>query len=980
MLNELREMEGNVDIVYNIAEVLPGLYLPNAYIVSRDKLGNLAHIKQKATSETVVSFKLFVNESQNRLFQIINDLLPDKLEKKYSPPKKKIKSLEVLMADEAVAPKIIQFVQRRMDELLTIIVKNNFFLTWAIDRRVLVKDFIVKPDTTYLQPHLTFHRDDLGVSYQLRLSNNGIIWRIKDKDVTPILNSPGWLLVDYVLYRVSQINGNMVKPFLQKNEIRIPKNSVKSYFQKFIIKIAAQLDFEATGFTVLQSGKLTGCRLDLVDHLFGEGKVLQVKMIYEQTEFSWYDKKDKKAGLSFQGEEVTITQITRDATAEKEFIDLLHLAGLQVIEASGVFTHKESEDKSDIFAMLQWLSEHKISLEKQGFIIGDIAESGMPLSLDIPTLTLDTKQTGDWFDIDGAVTVGKYSFSFRLLAPYIRKNERLYPLPDGTVFVIPLEWMNKFKDITQFAKTDEQSLRINKNQYTLLQEADISLPETSLTKTIEINLPRFLKAELRPYQLTGYKWLAELYHNNLGACLADDMGLGKTLQTIAVLLYAKERKIEEGKEFEKNNVGRQLDIFAAKDAGFLQSLHTLVILPASLVFNWEKELARFAPNLFVYKHTGNKRHKDIRLLKRYDVILTTYQTVIRDATLLSQMTYEYIILDESQQIKNKDSAAFININELEANHKISLSGTPIENSLSDLWSQMQFINPDLLGNFNFFKKEFILPIERIGDEEKKAKLRSLVSPFLLRRTKEEVAKDLPPLTTQVFYSEMSAEQKKLYEKEKSAARNYLLENFNENDARFRMELLQTLTKLRQLVNHPVLVYDDYTKESGKFQDICAKWEEVKKSGHKVLFFSSFVKHLSIFKDYFEETNTPYAWLTGSLTAEERQKQIMLFENNPTVQAFFISIKAGGTGLNLTAADYVFILDPWWNPSTEQQAIARAHRIGQEKSVMALKFITRESIEEKILHLQEKKSQLAEDILSGTGTHQLNRNELNFLLS
>jgi len=979
MFNDLREKEGNVDIVYNISEVQPGLYLPNAYVVSRDKQGNLAHIKQKATPETVVSFKFEISDAQRRLFQLIHDLLPDTIEKKYSTPKKKVKSLEALMAEDDIQIRIFQYVQRRMDEFLSLLVKHNFFLTWSIDRRILVKDFLVTLASTSLQPHLSFHRDEMGVSYRLKLSDNGHLWNIKEKEVIPISNTPGWLLVDYVLYRVSQINGNMVKPFLQKNEIRIPKNSVKSYFQKFIIKIAAQLDFEATGFAVIQSGRLTGCRLDLADHLFGDGKVLQVKMIYEQAEFSWFDTRDKKAGLSFQGEEVTITQVTRNLSAEKAYLELLQQAGLQVIEGSGVFIAKDM-DAEDSFAMLKWISEHKELLEKQGFIIGEVADSGMAIRLDIPALTLDTRQTADWFDIDGVVTLGNLTFSFRLLAPYIRKNERLFPLSDGTLFVIPLEWMNKFRDITQFARTEEQSLRLNKNQFTLLQEANISLPKTSLKKEIDIQLPRFLKAELRPYQFTGFKWLVELYHNNLGACLADDMGLGKTLQTIAVLLYAKERKIEEGKEYEKNNMGRQLDIFAAKDAGFLQSLHALIILPASLVFNWEKELSRFAPNLFVYKHTGNKRHKDIRLIKRYDVILTTYQTVIRDTSLLSQMTYEYIILDESQQIKNKDSAAFININDLEANHKISLSGTPIENSLSDLWSQMQFINPDLLGNFNFFKKEFILPIERMGDEEKKARLRSLVNPFLLRRTKEEVAKDLPPLTTQIFYSEMSPEQKKLYEKEKSAARNYLLENFNENDARFRMELLQTLTKLRQLVNHPVLVLEDYTKESGKFQDICAKWEEVKKSGHKVLFFSSFVKHLSIFKDYFEQTNTPYAWLTGALTTEERKKQIALFEDHPTVQAFFISIKAGGTGLNLTAADYVFILDPWWNPSTEQQAIARAHRIGQEKSVMALKFITRESIEEKILHLQEKKSQLAEDILSGTGTHQLNRNELNFLLS
>ena len=487
-----------------------------------------------------------------------------------------------------------------------------------------------------------------------------------------------------------------------------------------------------------------------------------------------------------------------------------------------------------------------------------------------------------------------------------------------------------------------------------------------------------LKADLRPYQLEGVRWLIKLYRNGLGACLADDMGLGKTLQTISVLLYAKEQKAAAP---DPAATGNQLDLFAtsAGDEEFLQALNALIVLPASLVFNWEAEIKKFAPTLSIYKHVGQRRYTDIRLLRRFDVILTTYQTALRDEELLGQMEFEYIILDESQQIKNRESKIFHSVHDLRGKHRVSLSGTPIENSLSDLWAQMQFINPDLLGNYSFFKREFITPIERHQVEDKKLRLRNLVAPYMLRRTKEEVAKDLPPLTTQVFYSEMTPEQKKLYEREKSAARNFLLENYDANSPQYRILVLQSLTKLRQLVNHPRLVSEEYTKESGKFNDILEQWDTIRRSNHKALFFSSFVQYLSLFREEFEQRKQQFSWLTGDLTANKRVEEIKKFEANPEVQSFLISIKSGGTGLNLTAADYVFILDPWWNPTTEQQAIARAHRIGQDKNVIAIKFITKDSIEEKILKLQDKKSKLAEDIIENVNRAEFSRGDIEFLL-
>ncbi|MFK7934670.1 MAG: DEAD/DEAH box helicase, partial [Saprospiraceae bacterium] len=396
------------------------------------------------------------------------------------------------------------------------------------------------------------------------------------------------------------------------------------------------------------------------------------------------------------------------------------------------------------------------------------------------------------------------------------------------------------------------------------------------------------------------------------------------------------------------------------------------------IYNWESEIKKFAPTLLTYQHVGPKRHKDPKLLRRFDVLLTTYQTALRDVELLQQVKWEYIILDESQYIKNKNSKIFKAINELESAHRISLSGTPIENSLSDLWAQMRFINPDLIGSFENFKREFIRPIEKQKKKKKTEFLRNLVAPFLLRRTKRMVAKDLPELTEQIFYCTMTGEQKKLYEKEKSAARNFLLEEVDSKAFNFQAIVLQTLNKLRQIVNHPVLVKPDYTGESAKFNDVLEQLTKLERGDHKTLMFSSFLRYLDLFQNQFDEHKTPYALLNGKLSKKQRQHHIDNFMTNKRVRHFLISLKAGGTGLNLTAADYVLLLDPWYNPFAESQAIARAHRIGQTRQVISLKFITKDTIEEKILALQRRKAQLAEEII-GVGKVKYSREDLRFLL-
>jgi non-specific serine/threonine protein kinase len=974
-----------VDVVYNLNEFAKELYLPEAYVVTRDQEGYLAHIKQKATTATIGAFKLELTPEREVIFRLIDELQTDIMVKHFHRGRRKPPPFIQMLEDRELFKGIQTYVHRRLDQILQLVFRHKLPLSLEVERRVLVKDFIVEIVEEPLEPELYFKKTEDAVLYQLRLYHKKQEWSMLDKEVIALTNQPtGWICADYKLYHLNHINGFLVKPFRQKEEVKIPAASVQAYFRNFIMKIVNKVEVEAEGFAVVQHDELKGCRLKATKHLFEERWVLAVEMVYHEVSFGWQESRKSRTSLDMSGEEIRISQVRRDPAAEAEYMERLETFALQRNEHESHFEIPGTKDNA--YALLEWLAQEKTKLDKAGFTVELPELDEKTIRLQVPKIKLDVQTESDWFDLKGEVVVGEHRFPFTALTKYIRNYNRFFPLPDGTYFLIPEEWMNRYKEVLDFGKLDGDNIRITKSQYTLLETLDVPEAADLSVETVEYTPSPLLKAQLRPYQLAGVQWLAQLHQNDLGGCLADDMGLGKTLQTIAVLLYAKEerarrRETEQETPKDPTGVGQQLGLFAPPDdEDFLQPLHALIVLPSSLLYNWESELKKFVPSLSVYQHFGPKRHKDIRLLKRFDTILTTYQTALRDVDILREIEFEYIILDESQQIKNRDSKVFKALNSLEARHKLSLSGTPIENSLSDLWSQMQFINEGLLGSYNFFRKEFILPIERQRDEEQKEKLRKMVKPYLLRRTKEEVAKDLPALTTKIFYTEMTKEQRKIYEKEKSAARNYLLDNFDAANAKYRILVVQTLTKLRQLVNHPVLVDPTYEKSSGKYQDIMEQWETLQRGGHKVLMFSSFVKHLELFRQELDTRQSPHAWLSGSLTASKRKAEIKRFQEDESVQSFLISIKTGGTGLNLTAADYVFILDPWWNPTTEQQAIARAHRIGQKKNVFALKFITRDSIEEKILQLQNRKLQLAEDILGTSGKLSMERGDLDYLLS
>ncbi|MDH7445253.1 DEAD/DEAH box helicase [Aquimarina sp. 2201CG14-23] len=517
--------------------------------------------------------------------------------------------------------------------------------------------------------------------------------------------------------------------------------------------------------------------------------------------------------------------------------------------------------------------------------------------------------------------------------------------------------MTRFKKLADFGKIKEDSIQVNKGNYTLLR--DIIPPEAlEITENIDFEYQPSsqLKATLRPYQEEGVKWLIQHQQNQLGACLADDMGLGKTLQTIATLVHTKEQLTPEPQETKTI----RLDLFS-DPLEIKTYLKALIVLPSSLIFNWAQEILKFAPQLTITKYIGSDRKNIVPYLETYDIILTTYTTLSKDISQLQKTEFTYLITDESQQIKNKESKIFKAINAIHSKHKISLSGTPIENSLTDLWSQMEFINPGMLGSYPFFKDHFKIPIEKHQNEERIKELKTLIEPFILRRTKEQVAKDLPALTEQIVYTEMLTAQEKEYESQKSAARNLLLgiDPISTN----KIHIINTLTKLRQLANHPKLLHTSTEDISGKFIDVTSHLETLVRSNKKVLIFSSFVSHLDLYQEWCTSQNISFVSLTGQTKNSDREKVVNEFQSNDAISLFFISLKAGGVGLNLTKASYVVLLDPWWNPFIEKQAIARSHRIGQENNVLVTRFITKNTIEEKILKLQERKKNLSDEIIA-----------------
>lgn len=670
-----------------------------------------------------------------------------------------------------------------------------------------------------------------------------------------------------------------------------------------------------------------------------------------------------KLGFVYGDKTLACAPLDQNALLEQEQVQ--HREGLEFVrvhrDVSGEAQAREQilatgakQNPSGEFVLrdvnvIDWLLRELPKLNEQGFaVLGENSLQRFRVNRAQPTLRMSVSTGIDWFDCQMLVDFDGIALSLKELRKALLQRSQFVQLSDGSTGVIPEEWQQQLAHLLHLGETSESSVKVSRHHVTLidmlfealeLKQADGGFREC-LTRLQNFDgiravpLPEKFHGALRPYQARGLDWFYFLKEYRFGGCLADDMGLGKTVQTLALLQNEK-------------NLG--------------VNLPSLIVCPTSVIFNWENEFKRFTPELKVIAHTGIERRRDANF-EACDVIMTSYGILRRDLEFLKDAKFHYLILDESQHIKNPSAQTAKAVRLLQAEHRLALTGTPVENNTHELWSQFNFLNPGLLGSLHYFNDTFTKPIERDRDEASAALLRKMIFPFILRRTKNEVERDLPEKSENLFYCKMLKEQRKLYEHWRDYYRAHVLEQIDLKGLdKSRMYVLEGLTRLRQICCHPHLVDKEAAPESGKFEAFWEMLREIVAENHKVLVFSQFVRMLKIIARQLDGHHIPYTYLDGH--TRDRKTPVERFQADPDKKVFLISLKAGGFGLNLTAADYVVIYDPWWNPAAEAQAIDRTHRIGQNKRVFAYKMIVRDSVEEKILQLQERKKALISDLIS-----------------
>ena len=614
--------------------------------------------------------------------------------------------------------------------------------------------------------------------------------------------------------------------------------------------------------------------------------------------------------------------------------------------------------------------------QKLGNLVAQLNKDGWRIDfqgkkvVEASAMNLDVTSGIDWFDLHATVTFGEHKYTYPQLLKAIEAGGPAVILPSGEIAILPDEWVAEIGRLAALGKKEGNAFRFKLNQAGLLDVLLADRPEVRFDATFlkardrlkafdgirPASQPAGFQGQLRDYQREGVGWIEFLRDFGFGGCLADDMGVGKTAQVLAALENRRIARRQEGSSVPPS----------------------IAVVPRSLVFNWKQEAARFTPGLRILDHTTPDR--DTEKIAGHDLVLVTYGTLRRDIVQLREIKFDYAILDEAQAIKNAASDSAKAARLLNADHRLVLTGTPVQNSLNDLWSLFHFLNPGMLGASGALKS--IGGSSASPDEKTRTLLSRALRPLILRRTKEQVASELPPKFESILHCEMEGDHRRLYEELRAHYRLSLLGSIDTRDmAKAKIMILEALLRLRQAACHPGLIDKKRVDEpSAKLDTLLARLSEVVAEGHKALVFSQFTSFLDIVRNRLDRDGVSYEYLDGATT--NREAHVQNFQQNPDCRLFLISLKAGGVGLNLVAADYVFLLDPWWNPAVEAQAIDRTHRIGQMRHVFAYRLIAKDTVEEKVLTLQDSKRHLAEAVINQDNSvlAQIGREELEYLLS
>jgi non-specific serine/threonine protein kinase len=778
------------------------------------------------------------------------------------------------------------------------------------------------------------------------------------RQVFILSGEPVWVFYNFNIYRVENVsNPDFIQPFTQKHlSVKIPQKELQEFLMTAwpklsnITDLPIPQDYDVTTFSSITQKRLvfrsTSSRLNIY-----------LRFLYHHYQVDYHNP-DKNIIKTKSAD--AFVKIKRDIETEEKIAKDLYDSGLKI--EKGILYIEATKAN-------EWLALHLSNLLASGYQLTGMDQlARYNIHTGNPVVKVNVSTDIDWFDLNISITIAGQPVPLQKLRRSINQGKKYVKLSDGSLAILPSNWIKRFAFLFNFANMDKENLQLPRSQLSLIDalfsEAEMARADDAYYKSIEklknfnkipqAKIPESLSGTLRPYQRAGFDWLEFLKEFQLGGCLADDMGLGKTLQALTVLLSAKNQGINRS---------------------------SLIICPTSVVFNWYNEIKKFTPDLEVLQHTGLNRDKESQPFQDYDIILTTYGILRRDIALLKSHTFYYIVLDESQKIKNPASQTAKAARLLKGEHRLVLTGTPLENNIQELWSQFSFLNPGQLGSLYFFRKNFVTPIEKENDPEALSFLKKLVFPFILRRTKDNVERDLPPKTEQLVYCGMNDQQKTIYDHWKDHYRSLLLHKIDTQGMdSARINILEGLVKLRQVACHPALIDQNVTEDSGKFEYVKELIEEILAENHKVLIFSQFVKMLRLLLTYFDHNRIRYEYLDGH--TRNREKVVERFQTDESINVFLISLKAGGTGLNLTSADYVILYDPWWNPAVETQAMDRAHRIGQNKKVFVYRLISKDSVEEKMLELQNKKKNLVSNIIATDRSFfkDLSRDDIEILFS